>query len=220
MTESVHLLREQTSPSAVPPGSDDQALCGSLEQLRESGRSTLVEVLRDISSLAWIIAPGARLEGRIKSVPSMLFKLRGNRLDPAQLSDSIGVRIIMPSTAQCYRLFAGVHGRFEVLTGEDDDYIKCPKANGYRSLHTTILATNGRRVEVQVRTPRMHAQAETGSASHRLYKRQCRASWGPARRRPAATRRSPTICSRPSRLTTSLPRASGTCGARSSSTGR
>jgi len=64
-----------------------------------------------------------------------------------------------------------LHARFEALGSEYDDYIWIPKANGYRSIHTTLLTAGYRWVEVQVRTQEMHVSAQEGDAAHASYKR-------------------------------------------------
>lgn len=143
----------------------------------EDRPTTLARVLREISRLVWAADPTARLQGRVKSISSLLAKLRTHPREVDGVLDSIGVRIIIPGVTQCYRLIDRIHRRFGVLDGEFDDYVRNPKPNGYRSIHTTILASNGQPVEVQVRTPRMHAFAEVGPAAHWLYKRR-RASAG------------------------------------------
>ena len=124
--------------------------------------------------MAWNIAPGARIYGRIKGIQSTRAKMYLGHFASPQVLDSIGVRAIVGERAQCYRLMEQVHVRFQVIDGECDDYIEDPKPNGYRSLHSTILTSDGHPVEVQVRTRQMHACAERGAAAHWVYKRASR----------------------------------------------
>jgi (p)ppGpp synthase/HD superfamily hydrolase len=133
-------------------------------------RVVLARTLRDLSSAAWSVAPAAQVQARVKSVESMLSKMRRKGLGAERILDFIGVRIIVPEETHCYRLVDRVHRRFAVVGSEYDDYIRNPKPNGYRSLHTTILGADGQPVEVQVRTSAMHALAERGRAAHWLYK--------------------------------------------------
>ena len=67
-------------------------------------------------------------------------------------------------------MLAHVHERFVQVEGEFDDYIARPKANGYQSLHTVVRDAAGRPIEIQIRTPAMHAHAESGVAAHWAYK--------------------------------------------------
>jgi (p)ppGpp synthase/HD superfamily hydrolase len=138
---------------------------------RENGETesvTLEAVLGVVSLLASCVCPGARVSGRIKTNESHAGKMLRN--DGAHPKDCVGVRVIVTDVADCYEVIRKLHGCFQHLDGEYDDYVEWPKTNGYQSLHSTILACNGHPVEVQVRTRAMHAVAEHGSASHRRYK--------------------------------------------------
>ena len=143
-------------------------------RLDRQKHAILARVLRSVSYMAWNIAPGSRICGRIKGIQSTRSKVRLGHSASAQVLDSIGVRAIVGERAQCYRLMEHVHLRFQVIDGECDDYIEHPKRNGYQSLHTTILTPDGHPVEVQVRTRQMHACAERGAAAHWVYKRASR----------------------------------------------
>jgi GTP pyrophosphokinase len=128
----------------------------------------LDKALRDTSAMAHDVAPGAVLQGRVKSLSSAWMK--ASRLHNATVVDSLGVRVIVASTADCYRVLKRARSQFDTVPGADDDYILRPKPNGYRSLHTTLVLPGAHTVELQIRTARMHAIAETGTASHRRYK--------------------------------------------------
>jgi GTP pyrophosphokinase len=135
-------------------------------------RITLARMLREVSSLARDHAPGAELQGRVKSILSIRYKMRASRVRDERVLDSIGIRIVLPRTRDCYRLVERLHREFEIVAGEYDDYIERPKPSGYRSLHTTIISPNGHTVEIQVRTRWMHALAEQGAAAHWRYKQR------------------------------------------------
>src|SRR6185503_2586623 len=86
------------------------------------------------------------------------------------LSDIYGFRIVVDSVENCYRLLGVVHTTWRAVPGRFKDYISTPKQNGYRSLHTTVVGPRHQRVELQLRTTRMHHIAEYGVAAHVLYK--------------------------------------------------
>jgi (p)ppGpp synthase/HD superfamily hydrolase len=139
-------------------------------RLRAATEAELSRLLPDVSSLARSIAPDAEVYGRVKSNASAANKRRTGRLRGTQVLDAIGIRVIVSTEEQCYCLMELIHSLFPVATCEFDDYIKAPKPNGYRSLHTTLVTANDHAVEIQIRTAEMHACAERGTAAHCLYK--------------------------------------------------
>ena len=128
----------------------------------------LASVARSISALVAKFVPKAMVLWRIKTSRSRDDKAR--RVGGAHVLDCVGVRVIVSEVSECYEVIRSVHQQFEHLLREYDDYIDRPKPNGYRGLHTTILASDRYPVEIQVRTRQMHAVAEHGTASHSLYK--------------------------------------------------
>jgi (p)ppGpp synthase/HD superfamily hydrolase len=133
-------------------------------------------------SLTGILPPGSfQVQQRVKSLPSLFEKvwLRGKRAD-----DLLALRVVLedsprddwqisPSNRQHGRCLK-VRGIAASLWDElaFTDYIAAPKPNGYCSLHVALALPSGRNVELQVRTRRMHEEAETGSAAHALYKQE------------------------------------------------
>ena len=87
-----------------------------------------------------------------------------------QLSDVMAFRAILPDTDACYTALGIIHRRWPMVPGRFKDYISTPKRNGYRSLHTSVIHSENRRIEIQLRSRDMHAQAEHGFAAHWLYK--------------------------------------------------
>ena len=114
--------------------------------------------------------------GRPKHLYSIVEKLRAKRLEFANLYDVRALRIIVADERACYTALGIVHGRWQSLPDEFDDYIAKPKPNGYRSIHTIVRDREGRAFEVQIRTREMHRFAEYGVAAHWRYKEGWRAN--------------------------------------------
>ncbi|CUX24982.1 RelA/SpoT family protein [Agrobacterium radiobacter] len=113
---------------------------------------------------------GANVKGRQKKPHSVFRKMQAKSLSFEQLSDVYGFRILVDDIPACYRALGIVHTRWRVVPGRFKDYISTPKQNDYRSIHTTIVGPSRQRIELQIRTKRMHEIAEFGIAAHALYK--------------------------------------------------
>jgi len=112
----------------------------------------------------------AEVYGRPKHIYSIWNKMRAKDLDFEEVYDVRALRIIVPEVRDCYTALGIVHALWQPIHGEFDDYISHPKGNFYRSLHTAVMAEDGRALEVQIRTPEMHRHAELGVAAHWRYK--------------------------------------------------
>ncbi len=108
--------------------------------------------------------------GREKTLFSIYRKMREKHLSFAQVNDIFGFRIVVTTLPECYLALGVLHQLYKPLPGRFKDYIAIPKANGYQSLHTTLVSPLGTAVEFQIRTEQMHAVAEKGIAAHWLYK--------------------------------------------------
>jgi GTP diphosphokinase / guanosine-3',5'-bis(diphosphate) 3'-diphosphatase len=108
--------------------------------------------------------------GREKTLFSIYAKMREKHLSFAQVNDIFGFRIVVPTLNECYQALGVLHQLYKPLPGRFKDYIAIPKANGYQSLHTTLVSPLGTAVEFQIRTEPMHAVAEKGIAAHWMYK--------------------------------------------------
>ncbi len=109
------------------------------------------------------------IHGRTKHIYRFFLKLKKHNMDPQRVYDVVAIRIIVPKISVCYEALGTVHRKYRPLVGRIKDYISLPKPNGYKSLHTTIFGPSGRILEVQIRTPRMHDEAEFGIAAHWIY---------------------------------------------------
>jgi GTP pyrophosphokinase len=112
----------------------------------------------------------AEVQGRPKHLYSIWKKMQAKQLALEQVMDLAALRVVVADVDACYAVLARVQERWPALSGEFDDYIARPKANGYQSLHTVIRNDEGRAVEVQIRTRAMHEHAEFGVAAHWAYK--------------------------------------------------
>lgn len=107
---------------------------------------------------------------RAKHKYSLWCKLKRYNMDIDKIYDIVALRVIVDSVEECYLVLGIIHSIWKPLPGRIKDYIANKKPNGYRSLHTTIFTGNGGTVEIQLRTPEMHAEAAYGIAAHYIYK--------------------------------------------------
>jgi GTP pyrophosphokinase len=112
----------------------------------------------------------ARVYGRPKHLYSIYRKMHRKAVPLESLYDLHAVRVLVDDVTTCYTVLGLVHGHWLSVPAEYDDYIAHPKENGYQSLHTVVIAAEGRPVEIQIRTEAMHAYAEYGVAAHWRYK--------------------------------------------------
>lgn len=111
----------------------------------------------------------AKIYGRLKSPYSIYEKMRKQSITFEELADVIGFRVIVGTIDECYRTLGIVHQSWPCVPGRFKDYISMKKRNGYQSIHTTVMI-KGHKVEIQMRTQKMHDFAEHGVAAHWGYK--------------------------------------------------
>ena len=130
------------------------------------------EVKRIISQEIEKVGLKGEVEGRAKHLFSIFSKMKSQGIDFDEVYDLIAFRIVLDTDKEkeCYEALSVVHARWKPVPGRFKDRIAMPKANGYRSLHTTVIGPYGERVEIQIRTRAMHEWAEEGIAAHWRYK--------------------------------------------------
>ena len=110
--------------------------------------------------------------GREKTPYSIWKKIQQRNITFEQLSDLMAFRIVVDSLQECYQALGLIHSSYIMVPGRFKDYISTPKANGYQSLHTTLIGPYNQKIEIQIRTREMHEVCEFGVAAHWHYK-QC-----------------------------------------------
>lgn len=112
------------------------------------------------------------IEIRAKRYSSLYKKLLKRDMDIERVHDLVAMRIIVATLPECYAALGVIHEAWPPLPRRIKDYIAMPKPNAYRSLHTTVIGPEGKRVEIQIRTKEMHDENEYGVAAHWLYKQK------------------------------------------------
>ncbi|WP_201576586.1 RelA/SpoT family protein [Psychrobacter immobilis] len=137
---------------------------------KRSERESYIERVQDKLNEALTEADIAgEVSGRVKHIYSIYRKMKLKGLSFDQLYDIRALRVLVTNPSDCYHVLGLVHGLWRYIPEQFDDYITNPKSNGYRSLHTAVIAEN-KSLEVQIRTHEMHFEAELGMCAHVNYK--------------------------------------------------
>lgn len=147
-----------------------RVLSKAVQKARGYRRDVVDRIQRDVEK-AFAQAPlPVQVFGREKTIYSIYTKMRDKHFSFAQVNDIFGFRVVVSNLSECYLAMGVLHQLYKPMPGRFKDYIAIPKANGYQSLHTTLVSPLGTAVEFQIRTEPMHAVAEKGIAAHWIYK--------------------------------------------------
>jgi RelA/SpoT family (p)ppGpp synthetase len=164
MNEMQSLAFRELEPDAY------SSISKRLEQLHAGGGDQIARIGSGLKLLLSRAGVAADVSGREKHPYSIWKKMAERHISFEQLSDVMAFRAIVPDEDACYRALGVIHRRWPMVPGRFKDYISTPKRNGYRSLHTAVIHSEKMRIEIQIRSSEMHAQAEYGYAAHWTYK--------------------------------------------------
>ncbi len=147
---------------------DYKATTELLEKTYEKHKVDLDKTNEDLRIMLKELRIKGEVKSRFKRKFSIFKKQQSKGID--QVYDILAHRILVDDIKDCYVILGEVHNRWKPIPGRIKDYIAVPKANGYQSLHTTLLTPSGMPFEVQIRTHEMHKVCEYGIAAHWMYK--------------------------------------------------
>ena len=168
----MHAMREELDDLAfreLYPEAYD-VVTARLNALTERSKLLISEIEKQLAKKLGDRGIEAKVIGRRKRAYSIWRKMERKSVGFEQLSDIFGFRVVVKTLADCYQALGIVHSTWPTVPGRFKDYISTPKANDYRSIHTTVIGPGKQRVELQIRTVAMHEIAEYGIAAHALYK--------------------------------------------------
>ena len=168
----IHELREELEDLAFQEINPEarESIIQRLRNFTAESEGVITRIAEQISAKLSDAGLDARVFGREKRPYSVWRKMERRGISLEQLSDIFGFRVIVDNRDDCYRALGILHTSWPMVPGRFKDYISTPKNNGYRSIHSTIIGPENKRVEVQIRTKKMHEVAEYGIAAHWLYK--------------------------------------------------
>jgi len=155
--EALHPVRYKTIQKAIKAS-------------RGNRKEVIEKISNEISNKLNSVKTKAEITGREKNPSSIHRKMLEDQTGFNQINDIYAFRIIVNDINDCYLTLGTLHSLYNPIPRKFKDYIAIPKANGYQSLHSTLLGPFGVPVEIQIRTKNMHQLAEAGVAAHWLYK--------------------------------------------------
>jgi GTP diphosphokinase / guanosine-3',5'-bis(diphosphate) 3'-diphosphatase len=144
-------------------------LRAKINEKRQEREKSTKDMIKTIKNSLKKINVDAVVYGRAKYFYSIYKKMIKKKVDFNEIYDLIGIRIITKTIPDCYAALGVVHELWRPFPKRFKDYIATPKANGYQSLHTAVVGSHGKILEIQIRTEDMHKTAEDGIAAHWKY---------------------------------------------------
>ncbi|WP_435114639.1 RelA/SpoT family protein [Candidatus Pelagibacter bacterium nBUS_36] len=141
-----------------------------LDEIKLDRKNIFEELSFELSEILNQHHINPEIYGREKTPFSIWRKVQKKRVSLEQITDIIGFRIILDNIDECYKTLGIFHKKYNCIPGKFKDYISSPKINGYKSIHTAVIGSNKKPIEIQIRTREMHEFAERGVASHWQYK--------------------------------------------------
>ena len=168
----MHTIRDELEDLSFEILNNDarELIKKKLDEIKSDKRDLFESLSFELSEILNDNHINAEIHGREKTPFSIWRKVQKKRISLEQITDIIGFRITLSTVDECYKTLGIFHKRWNCIPGKFKDYISSPKINGYKSLHTSVIGSNKKPIEIQIRTHEMHEFAERGVASHWKYK--------------------------------------------------
>jgi RelA/SpoT family (p)ppGpp synthetase len=168
----MHTIRDELEDLSFEILNNDarELIKKKLDEIKSDKRDLFESLSFELSEILNDNHINAEIHGREKTPFSIWRKVQKKRISLEQITDIIGFRITLSNVDECYKTLGIFHKRWNCIPGKFKDYISSPKINGYKSLHTSVIGSNKKPIEIQIRTHEMHEFAERGVASHWKYK--------------------------------------------------
>ena len=147
-----------------------QGIAKKLDQNRPTLDKYVTKIAAELETAMQEAGIKAKILWRTKHIYSIYRKMQRKGVAIEHIYDVKAMRVLVKDVKDCYAALGVIHAKWRPIPGEFDDYIAAAKENGYQSLHTAVIDSNGEQFEVQIRTEQMHQQAELGIAAHWRYK--------------------------------------------------
>ena len=163
-----HVLEDKSFK--ILHANQDKEIKDMISETNPDRDSQIGKAIEIIKTLLSDNSMSAEVYGRPKHNYSIYKKIVNQGLTFNEINDLIGIRIVTDDVKNCYTILGLIHANFQPVLGRFKDFISMPKFNLYQSLHTTVLTSDGTKMEIQIRTHDMHYRAEYGVAAHWKYK--------------------------------------------------
>ena len=165
----MHTIRDELEDLSFEILNNDarELIKKKLDEIKSDKRDLFESLSFELSEILNDNHINAEIHGREKTPFSIWRKVQKKRISLEQITDIIGFRITLSTIDECYKTLGIFHKKWNCIPGKFKDYISSPKINGYKSLHTSVIGSNKKTIEIQIRTHEMHEFAERRIASHR-----------------------------------------------------